>query len=104
LTNYPVRTDHRMRLEPDPLLELCRSTFGSAEVEGEDVVASFGALRALRVRREDKTLRVDVSMDPKVPEDVARETVQRYNRFLEDATGYSAKERAKRLRKSASQE
>ncbi len=40
-------------------------------------------------------------MNPKVPEEVARETIARYNRFLEEATGFSAKERAKRLRKSA---
>ncbi len=40
-------------------------------------------------------------MNPKVTEEVARETIARYNRFLEETTGYSSKERAKRLRKSA---
>jgi hypothetical protein len=40
-------------------------------------------------------------MNPKVPEDVQRDTISRYNRFLEAATGYSAKERARKLRKSA---
>ncbi len=43
-------------------------------------------------------------MDPKVPEEVARETIRRYNAFLEDATGFTAKERAKRLKKSATDE
>jgi hypothetical protein len=104
VTNYPVRTDHRTQLGPDQLLALCRARFGSGEVEGADVVATFGALRGLKVRGENKTLRVEVAMDPKVSEDVARETVQRYNQFLEEATGYSAKERAKRLRKSAGKE
>ncbi len=40
-------------------------------------------------------------MDPKVPEEVARETIARYNRFLEDVTGYTSKERARRLRKES---
>ncbi|MGI0068558.1 MAG: DUF5611 family protein [Thermoplasmata archaeon] len=40
-------------------------------------------------------------MDPKVDVEIAAETVRRYNLFLERATGYSAKERAKKLRKSA---
>ena len=34
-------------------------------------------------------------------EAVARESIARYNRFLEEASGYTAKERARRLRKTA---
>ena len=101
MQNYPVRTTHRARLTLPALLETCRSTFGTAEVEGEDVVASFGALHRLATRPAGKELRVDVTMDPKVAPDVAAETVRRYNVFLEAATGFSAKERARRLRKSA---
>jgi hypothetical protein len=44
---------------------------------------------------------VDVTMNPKVPVEVAAETVSRYNRFLEETCGYTTKERAKRLKKSA---
>jgi hypothetical protein len=40
-------------------------------------------------------------MNPKVPEEVARETIARYNRFLEETCGYSSKERAKRLKKAS---
>jgi len=40
-------------------------------------------------------------MNPKVPNDVAAETVRRYNRFLETLTGYTAKERAKKSQKAA---
>jgi hypothetical protein len=102
--NYPVRTDHRPRLERTALLDSCRSAFGQAEVVGDEVIASFGALKRLAVRADGRALRVDVTMDPKVPEDVAKETVRRYNLFLEDTTGYSSKERARRLRKAASKE
>ena len=102
MQNYPVRTSHRARLTLPALAEVCRETFGAAAIEGDEAVATFGALARLAVRPDGKELRVDVKMDPKVAPDVAAETVRRYNQFLESATGYTAKERAKRLRKSAS--
>lgn len=101
MQNYPVRTSHRSRLTLPQLLETARSVFDSAEVVEGDVVAKFGALALLAVRPDGKELRVDVTMDPKVTTEVAAETVRRYNQFLEAATGFSSKERAKRLRKSA---
>ena len=76
--------------------------FESIERSGEGVSGHFGAIERITVRAEGRGLAVDVAMNPKVPAEVAAETVQRYNRFLEMVTGYSAKERAKRLRKSAS--
>jgi len=99
--NYPVRTSHRARLTLPDLLETARASFGEAAVQEGDVVARYGALARLAARPDGKELRVDVTMDPKVPTEVAAETVRRYNQFLEAATGYSSKERAKRLRKSA---
>lgn len=62
---------------------------------------SYGALAGMKVWADGKELAVEVTMNPKVEEAVAQETIRRYNRFLEDVTGYSAKERASRLRKAA---
>lgn len=98
-----MRVSHRSRLGPSDLLGVAREAFETAEVDGVSVVARYGALQRLAVRAEGKELLVDVSMDPKVPDAVAQETIRRYNRFLEAATGYSSKERAKRLRKSAAE-
>jgi len=99
--NYPVRPTHRPNLALPALESLARAEFGTAQVEGDRVVTSFGALRQLSVSVAGREIAVETTMDPKVPNEVARETITRYNRFLEAATGYSAKERAKRLRKSA---
>ena len=77
------------------------SNFEKATRTGDAVTASFGAIDRLVARADGKGLSVDVTMNPKVPVEVAAETVQHYNRFLEAVTGYTAKERAKRLRKSA---
>lgn len=101
MQRYPVRTTHRAQLTTPQLAELCRSIFEHAEVDEVEVVVKWGAIARLRTWPEKKELAVDITMDPKVDVTVAAETVRRYNRFLEGATGFSAKERAKRLRKSA---
>jgi hypothetical protein len=99
--NYPVRTSHRGNLYPAALERILRTHFGAAEVTDGVVSATYGAIARLAVRANGRELGVELTMNPKVPEDVARETITRYNRFLEDATGFSSKERARRLRKSA---
>ena len=101
MQKYPVRPSHRPRLKLEELGSLCRSVFGSAESSEGAVVTKFGALARLSARPDGKELWVEVTMDPQVPDELQRETVRRYNRFLEEATGYSSKERARRLRKSA---
>lgn len=101
MQKYPVRTTHRAGLSPDALVAVARDAFGTAEVDGPSVTVRFGAIVALRASAEGKELKIEVTMDPKVPEAVAQDTIHRYNRFLEAATGYTSKERAKRLRKSA---
>jgi hypothetical protein len=99
--NYPVRTSHRGNLNPTALERLLRTHFQSAEASGGAVSASYGAIARLMVRANGRELEVDVAMNPKVTEEVARDTIARYNRFLEEATGYNSKERARRLKKSA---
>ena len=101
MQNYPVRASHRKGLSAPALSEVLKAHFGGAQVEGDAVVSSFGAISRLAARPAGRELSVDLTMNPKVPEDVARETIRRYNQFLEAATGYSSKERAKRMRKSA---
>ena len=101
MQNYPVRTSHRGNLALPRLEELVRSHFDAATTLPDSVSTSFGAISRLTVRPAGRELSVDVTMNPKVPEEVARETIARYNRFLEETTGFNSKERAKRLRKSA---
>jgi len=98
---YPVRATERRNLALPALEEILRTCFGDAHVEGDWAVASYGAIERIAVRPEGRELSVDPRMNPHVAEDVARETIRRYNQFLETATGFSSKERAKRLRKSA---
>jgi len=98
---YPVRANHRANLAPAALAGLLREHFGGAEVDGAVASASFGAIERLTARADGRELAIDVTMNPKVTNEVAAETIARYNRFLEAVTVYSAKEQAKRFRKSA---
>ncbi|HYB62992.1 MAG TPA: DUF5611 family protein [Thermoplasmata archaeon] len=101
MQTYPVRTSHRKNLELAAIGAIARQHFAAVEVGASEVVASSGAIERLAVRPDGRGLSVDVRTNPRVDEAVARETIAHYNRFLEEVTGYSAKERAKRLRKSA---
>jgi len=99
--NYPVRNTHRRNLTPSALEPIARNCFGTASIDGEAVSTEYGAISRLVARASGRELSVDLTMNPKVPEDVARETIRRYNQFLEEATGFSSEERAKRIRKSS---
>jgi hypothetical protein len=100
MQEYPVRATHRKGLTPESLVAACGRHFEGAAIEGDAVVAHWGAIEKLSTRAAGKSLGVELKMNPKVEESVARETIRRYNDFLQDATGFNAKERAKRLRKS----
>lgn len=101
MQRYPVRPSHRRGLNAAHLEEVCRETFEEVRVADERVVGKFGAIGRLQAWADGKELAIDLVMDPQVPETVQQETIRRFNRFLESATGYSSKERARRLRKSA---
>jgi hypothetical protein len=98
---YPVRATHRRNLTPAALEPIMKVHFSVSARDGDAVRSEFGAISEIRARGEGKELMIEVTMNPKVPEDVARDTIRRYNEFLEEVTGFSSKERAKRLKKSA---
>lgn len=67
----------------------------------DSVTTRYGAIDSLVVRPGKGELLVELRMNPKVANDLAAETIKRYNRFLETLTGYTAKERAKKAQKAA---
>jgi hypothetical protein len=99
--SYPVRASHRKNLDLGNIGAIARQHFTTVQIGDGEVAASFGAIERLRARPDGRLLAVEVRTNPKVDEAVARESIARYNRFLEELTGYTAKERARRLRKSA---
>ena len=107
MNRYPVSPRVGKEFSRDFLRALLSESFLEVREEGEFLHASFGALRDLKVgiepgpSRRAPRLLVETVMDPKVPAEMQAETIRRYNRFLEGATGYTSKERAKKLQAEA---
>jgi len=81
------------------LEELIKKYFGDYKKEGKVYVVKFGAMEELRVWIENEKLYAETKTNPKVPDEVAIQTIKTYNKFLEELTGYTAKERAKMMKK-----
>ena len=96
-----MRRGHGRNIEGDKLRGLAAEVFGSASAERDKVLVSFGAIERMLAWTDGKMLYVDMTMKTGAPDDVVRETITRNNRFLERATGYSAKERAKKAQAAA---
>lgn len=99
--SYSVRPAFRAQLSLDRIAAVCESEFGGAVRTADAITTQYGAIDSLTARPGKGELLVDLKMNPKVANDVAAETVRRYNRFLEALTGYTAKERAKKAQKAA---
>ncbi len=94
---YPFKRGYRPTEER--LEEMIVKHFGDFRKEGEYYIVSFGAIEELKLKLDGKKLLAETRTNPKAPEDVAVETIKRYNRFLHELTGYSAKERQKLMKK-----
>jgi hypothetical protein len=101
MRSYQLRRGWGKRIAGGGLRAVAAEALGSAEERDGKVVASFGACTRLTAWTDGKALFVETEMNPSVPDDVARDTISAFNRFLESATGYSSKERAKRAQQSA---
>ncbi len=99
---YDIRKGHYPNIEGDKLKQIMSSVFGNAKDEGGKLVSSFGAITRVEVKVLSKTA-MDISntTDKTVPIEVQTETVKQWNKFLEQATGFTSKERSKRLQKKA---
>ncbi len=82
------------------ILEALKDCFGVDVKEyDEEYVLSYGALRKLTIRISDTLLVETESMDG-VPNELIVDTNARFRCFLERATGYTAKQRAKKAQEA----
>lgn len=99
---YDIRKGHYSKLEGDGLKNVLTEAFGSAKEEGGRWVSSYGAINRVEARLISKTVIEIVSdTDKSKPLDVQADTIKHWNIFLEGATGFTSKERGKRLQKKA---
>ena len=104
MTVQDIKRGHWRVVDGDGLKNLMEDFFDtpvSVEDDGWHFV-EYGALKPLKVKMNSKNeLEVITIADPDVANDVASESIRRYNKFLEAATGFNSKQRSKRLQKKA---
>ena len=101
MQQYELRRGHQKNIEGPKLKSILFEVFGTAEEKDGALHASFGAIDSLKVWSDGKSLFLDTKMNTQVSDEVASQTVRAFNRFLEQATGYTAKERGRRAQKKA---
>ncbi len=99
---YDIKKGNYGNLEGDGLRQMMESTFGSAKMEGDVCVSTYGAMTRIEVEVKSKTLLdINTVTNKEAPVDLATETIKKWNAFLEHVTGFTSKERRNRLQKRA---
>ena len=100
MKEYDIRRGHFKNIEGEKLKDLVETTFGTVKQDGDKLISHYGALQPLTTWVKSKNeLCVDTQMDNSVSDDEINETIKRFNKFLEAATGFTSKERVKRAKK-----
>lgn len=100
MNEYDVKKGHFEKIDGDKLETMMRDLFGNVNRDGDRLKSSFGAMESLTVWTEGKkSLFVETRMNTKVDDKTASETIRLYNQFLERSTGFTSKERRKKMAK-----
>ncbi len=104
MTVQDIKRGHWKVVDGDGLKEIMEEQF-QVPVQVDDDgwhMIEFGALKPLKVKVLSKSeMEILTTSNPDVSNEDASESIRRYNRFLEAATGFNSKERKKRLNKKA---
>ncbi len=95
MREYPIK--RTKKIDDETLKKLMEMSFGNVKVEGEFFISSYGSLSFIKAGLKDNKLLVETQTNQR--KELYEETIKRFNSFLEEATGYSAKERKKLLMK-----
>jgi len=84
----------------DRIKEVLQDSF-QVPVTEEDgkLIVSYGALKRVEASIVDKKLCVDTTPHPNVPDEEILETNKKFRNFLDNATGYTAKQRVSKAKK-----
>ena len=96
MRTYPFKRGHRKTMEE--IKEIMESIFGNVEEEGNRLVSNYKGLEKIEAWLEDGKLAVETA-SKNVSSDEAMDTIKAWNEFLFRVTGYTAKERKKKLTK-----
>jgi len=102
MQTFDIKRGHFKNLENEGLKNIMAEIFGDVEKEGDSYKVNYGAMKPITVwLKSKKELCVDIVTEKEVSDDIALKSIKAKNEFLRKATGFSAKERSKRLQKKA---
>lgn len=97
-----IKRGHFKNLESEGLKTIMSEIFGEIEIEDDKYKANYGAMKPITVwLKSKKELCVDIVTAKEASDDTVMKTIRAKNEFLLRATGFSSKERSKRLQKKA---
>ena len=89
------------KVEGDNLFELMKEVFGNCEKDGDWLISNYGAMKPIKVKLISKSeMSIEITT-VQIPEDQVLDTMKKRNIFLETATGFTSKQRLKRLKEKA---
>ncbi len=99
---FDIKKGKGAALEGEGLKDLMKEMLGTVKEENGAYVTSFGATTRFEVKLISKSsLSVSSTSDKGASIEAMKESNQKYNDFMERATGFTTKERSKRLQKKA---
>ena len=105
MQSFEVKRGHGKSLENGGLKSLMEEQFGEIGEEGNLFSASFKALKKIEVEFVSITeIRVKTETDIEASPEDSLEAHQAYNRFMEAATAFNAKQRVDRAKAKAKKE
>ena len=105
MQSFEVKRGHGKTLENGGLKSLMEEEFGEIGEEGNLFSASFKALKKIEVEFVSITeIRVKTETDIEASSEDSLEAHQAYNRFMEAATSFNAKQRVDRAKAKAKKE
>ncbi len=97
MRTYDFKRGHRKSM--DEIERIMSDIFGNVKRDGDKLVSSYKGLEKIVVWMEGKKLAAETKTK-QVSDDEAMDTLKTWNEFLFKVTGYTAKERKKKMTKS----
>ncbi len=105
MTEFDIKRGFYAKIEGDNLGKLMESVFGNVTKEGDSFVSSYGAMARIEAKVLSKTqmglLTVNVDDVKSLTDDQILASKRMLNKFLEESTGFTAKQRMDRAKAKA---
>lgn len=96
-----IKRGNYEKVADDNLFKLMQEVFGNCEKDGEWHLSNYGAMKPIKVKILSKSEMAIEITTVQIPEDQVVDTMKKRNLFLETATGFTSKQRLKRLKEKA---